>query len=153
MGETRRESMGDIREPRYSGKEAGLRDEASNDDIGGDQSRSVRGSEISEEVQGQQEETARVVPITQDTLDRIARNIEKGVKDDSNIRSQEYYSRMGLDVIKTNQGQQKIDQDQQKMMQDMALKLTELEIQVGQQLDGEFQANMLVFDPKTGDFK
>ena len=35
---------------------------------------------------------------------------------------------------------------------DMALKLTELEAQVGQQLNSEVQANMLTFDPKTGDF-
>jgi len=38
------------------------------------------------------------------------------------------------------------------MMNDMALKLTELEAQVGQQLNSEVQANMLTFDPKTGDF-
>jgi len=30
--------------------------------------------------------------------------------------------------------------------------LTELESKVGQQLNAEFEANMLTFDPSTGDF-
>jgi hypothetical protein len=41
---------------------------------------------------------------------------------------------------------------QQKQMEDMAAKLTELELKAGQQLDGELQSNMLVFDPAVGDF-
>ena len=60
--------------------------------------------------------------------------------------------KFNLAAAQIDQGQQKIDQDTQKMMNDMALKLTELEAQVGQQLNSEVQANMLTFDPKTGDF-
>ena len=60
--------------------------------------------------------------------------------------------KFNLAAAQIDQGQQKIDQDTQKMMNDMALKLTELEAQVGQQLNSEVQANILTFDPKTGDF-
>ena len=60
--------------------------------------------------------------------------------------------KFNVDAAKINQGQQKLDLDAQKMMNDMARKLTELEAQVGQQLNGEVRANMLTFDPATGDF-
>ena len=60
--------------------------------------------------------------------------------------------KFNLAAAQIDQGQQKIDQATQKMMNDMSLKLTELEAQVGQQLNSEVQANMLTFDPATGDF-
>ena len=52
-----------------------------------------------------------------------------------------------------DQNQQKIDLQATKQMQEMALKLTELEQQMGQQLNGEVQSNMLTFNPATGDFE
>jgi hypothetical protein len=57
-----------------------------------------------------------------------------------------------VEAAKINQGQQKIDLETQKMINDMSIKLTELEMQVGQQLNAEVSANMLTFDPATGDF-
>jgi hypothetical protein len=57
-----------------------------------------------------------------------------------------------VDAATIQQNQQKIDLQAQKQMNEMALKLTELEMQIGQQLDSQVQANMLVFDPATGDF-
>ncbi len=50
------------------------------------------------------------------------------------------------------QGQQKIDLLANKQLNEMALKLTELEAKLGQQLNGEVMANMITFDPKTGEF-
>jgi hypothetical protein len=60
--------------------------------------------------------------------------------------------KFNVDAAKIDQGQQKIDLDTQKMMNDMALKLTDMEAKMGQQLDAEVSANMLTFDPSTGDF-
>ena len=60
--------------------------------------------------------------------------------------------KFNVDAAKIQQGQQALDMQAQKQMQEMALKLTELEMQVGQQLNGEVQANMLTFDPNTGEF-
>jgi len=57
-----------------------------------------------------------------------------------------------VDAAKIDQGQQKIDLDAQKMINEMSLKLTDMEIKLGQQLDAEVSANMLTFDPATGDF-
>ena len=60
--------------------------------------------------------------------------------------------KFNVDAAKISQGQQKLELDAQKMMNDFAMKLTELESKVGQQLNAEFEANMLTFDPSTGDF-
>lgn len=62
-------------------------------------------------------------------------------------------AKFNTEMIAADQNQQKIDQTALKQMQDMALKLTELEMQVGQQLNGEVQANMITFNPQTGDFE
>ena len=61
--------------------------------------------------------------------------------------------KFNVEAAKIDQGQQKIDQASLKQMQEMSLKLTELEMQVGQQLNSEVQANMLTFNPATGDFE
>jgi hypothetical protein len=50
------------------------------------------------------------------------------------------------------QFQAKLQADSKKANDDLALKLTELELKAGQDLNGEMQDNMLVFDPATGDF-
>jgi len=42
--------------------------------------------------------------------------------------------------------------DKQKQQEDLALKLTELELKAGQDLNTAMQDNMMVFDPATGDF-
>jgi len=62
-------------------------------------------------------------------------------------------AKYNTDLISADQNQQKIDQASLKQMQEMSLKLTELEMQVGQQLNSEVQANMLTFNPATGDFE
>tara|TARA_R110002096_G_scaffold256040_1_gene449313 strand:- start:505 stop:2361 length:1857 start_codon:yes stop_codon:yes gene_type:complete len=50
------------------------------------------------------------------------------------------------------QFQAKLQADSKKANDDLALKLTELELKAGQDLNGAMQDNMLVFDPATGDF-
>ena len=50
------------------------------------------------------------------------------------------------------QFQAKLVADSKKASEDLALKLTELELKAGQDLNGAMQDNMLVFDPATGDF-
>ena len=50
------------------------------------------------------------------------------------------------------QFQAKLMADTKKASEDLALKLTELELKAGQDLNGAMQDNMLVFDPATGDF-
>ena len=50
------------------------------------------------------------------------------------------------------QFQAKLIADSKKASEDLALKLTELEVKAGQDLNGAMQDNMLVFDPATGDF-
>ena len=50
------------------------------------------------------------------------------------------------------QFQAKLQADSKKANDDLALKLTELELKAGQDLNGAVQDNMLVFDPATGDF-
>ena len=50
------------------------------------------------------------------------------------------------------QFQAKLMADSKKASEDLALKLTELELKAGQDLNGAMQDNMLVFDPATGDF-
>jgi hypothetical protein len=50
------------------------------------------------------------------------------------------------------QFQRKLDSDNKKASEDLALKLTELELKAGQDLNGAMQDNMLVFDPQVGDF-
>ena len=50
------------------------------------------------------------------------------------------------------QFQAKLQVDSKKANDDLALKLTELELKAGQDLNSEMQDNMLVFDPATGDF-
>jgi hypothetical protein len=60
--------------------------------------------------------------------------------------------KFNVDAAKIDQGQQKLDLDAQKMINDMSLKLTDMEMKMGQQLNAEVSANMLTFDPATGDF-
>jgi len=62
-------------------------------------------------------------------------------------------AKYNTEMISADQNQQKIDLQANKQMQEMAIKLTELEMQVGQQLNGEVQANMLTFNPQTGEFE
>jgi hypothetical protein len=50
------------------------------------------------------------------------------------------------------QFQAKLIADSKKASEDLALKLTELEVKAGQDLNGAMQDNMLVFDPAIGDF-
>ena len=50
------------------------------------------------------------------------------------------------------QFQAKLMADSKKASEDLALKLTELELSAGQDLNGAMQDNILVFDPATGDF-
>ena len=50
------------------------------------------------------------------------------------------------------QFQQKLAADSEKASEDLALKLTDLEMKYGQDLNANMQDNMLVFDPATGDF-
>ena len=47
--------------------------------------------------------------------------------------------------------QARLDLDTEKADTDFALRLTELEQQMGQQLNAEVQQNMLIFDPATGE--
>jgi hypothetical protein len=57
--------------------------------------------------------------------------------------------------IKLAQAQEKIDAEKQKQLDAGMLKLTELEQQYGQQLEGEAASNraaILRFDPALGDF-
>lgn len=61
--------------------------------------------------------------------------------------------KFNVDAANIQQGQQKLDLQASKQMQEMALKLTELEMQVGQQLNGEVQSNMITFNPETGNFE
>jgi hypothetical protein len=60
--------------------------------------------------------------------------------------------KFNVDAAKIDQGQQKLDLDAQKMINEMSLKLTDMEMKMGQQLNSEVAANMLTFDPSTGDF-
>jgi hypothetical protein len=60
--------------------------------------------------------------------------------------------KFNVDAAKIDQGQQKLDLDAQKMINEMSLKLTDMEMKMGQQLNSEVSANMLTFDPSTGDF-
>jgi hypothetical protein len=60
--------------------------------------------------------------------------------------------KFNVDAAKIDQGQQKLDLDAQKMINEMSLKLTDIEMKMGQQLNSEVAANMLTFDPSTGDF-
>lgn len=53
---------------------------------------------------------------------------------------------------KAQQDTAKLEQEKAKAQQDAAIKLTELEIKAGQDLNGAVQDNMLVFDPSIGDF-
>tara|TARA_R110000782_G_C14807045_1_gene412380 strand:- start:44 stop:2173 length:2130 start_codon:yes stop_codon:yes gene_type:complete len=46
----------------------------------------------------------------------------------------------------------KLESDNKKASEDLALKLTDLELKYGEDLNSEFNSNMLVFDPATGDF-
>jgi len=46
----------------------------------------------------------------------------------------------------------KLASDNKKANEDLALKLTELEMKAGQDLNAEMQDNILVFDPAVGDF-
>lgn len=50
------------------------------------------------------------------------------------------------------QFQQKLLADSKKAEEDLALKLTDMEMKYGKDLNAEMQDNMLVFDPATGDF-
>ena len=49
--------------------------------------------------------------------------------------------KFNVDAAKISQGQQKLELDAQKMMNDFALKLTELEVKLQQQLDAQYLAN------------
>ena len=57
-----------------------------------------------------------------------------------------------VDAANIQQNQQKIDNAAKAQAEQLALKLTELELKFNQQLDREFEQNILVFDPATGDF-
>jgi hypothetical protein len=52
----------------------------------------------------------------------------------------------------SEQFQIKTASDSKKSEQDLALKLTDLELKYGKDLNSEMQDNMLVFDPASGDF-
>ena len=56
------------------------------------------------------------------------------------------------DSVKLEQEAAKLEQEKAKAQQDAAIKLTELELKAGQDLNGAVQDNMLVFDPSVGDF-
>ncbi len=53
---------------------------------------------------------------------------------------------------KVRQFDDKLEQQAKEHDQELAMKLTELETKVGEQLDKEAQSNMLVFDPDSGEF-
>ena len=61
-----------------------------------------------------------------------------------------------IDIVQMQQKQdqfnRKLEADAKKTSEDMALKLTELELKAGQDLNAAMNDNMLVFDPATGDF-
>ena len=50
------------------------------------------------------------------------------------------------------QFQQKLAEDSKKASEELALKLTDMEMKYGKDLNANMQDNMLVFDPSTGDF-
>ena len=64
--------------------------------------------------------------------------------------------KLTLEAIKLESSNQqavtKQTADTKKSMDELALKLTELELKYGKDLNGEMADNMLVFDPSTGDF-
>ena len=51
------------------------------------------------------------------------------------------------------QFQAKLQADNKKAEEDLALKLTDMEMKYGKDLNAEMQDNMLVFDPATGEFQ
>jgi chaperonin GroES len=57
-----------------------------------------------------------------------------------------------FNAAKTEQGFIKLDAEEERAQDDFAFRLTELEQQVGSQLNEELQSNMLIFDPEIGDF-
>ena len=91
---------------------------------------------------------------------QIIESLQNPLKEAEEIKAQ------GMLIAKQADAQIKIGQLQedsrqfdietaQKSIQkdkELALRLTELESKVGQQLDAEVASNMLVFDPATGDF-
>jgi len=64
--------------------------------------------------------------------------------------------KLSLDAAKlesqNTKDQAKLQADKQKQQEDLALKLTELELKAGQDLNAAMQDNMMVFDPVVGDF-
>ena len=93
------------------------------------------------EIQGNQQLKAGEIQLKNRELDLDIAKFER-------LESAKY----NVDAAKIDQGQQKLDQDTQKMINDFSLKLTDMEQKYKQQLDGEMQSNMLVFDASVGDF-
>jgi hypothetical protein len=94
------------------------------------------------EVQGKQQVDMARIQLEQQKLQLDAAKFERDKSDKYNV-----------DLINADQNQQKIDLQAQKQVQELALKLTELEQKIGQQLNSEFQSNVLVFNPQTGEFE
>jgi len=82
------------------------------------------------------------VDLERQRLDLDAQKFIKGQDDKFNV-----------DAATIQQGQQKIDLQSQKQIHEMALKLTELEAKIGQDLSSQNKENMVdfVFDPATGE--
>ncbi len=60
--------------------------------------------------------------------------------------------KLNIAAATIDQGQQKIDNENSKALAEFALKLAELENQVGKDMNAEVKSNMLVFDSEIGDF-
>ncbi len=77
---------------------------------------------------------------------------QEAITTNINMQTEKMMSDIAVQEAKAQQGFIKLENDMNKQSDEFALKLTELEQKMGQQLDGEVAGNMLVFDPIIGDF-
>lgn len=98
----------------------------------------LRMQEMQIKYQGQQEKTQSDLQVNAAKIQNESRKIDQS---EQQI------------MIKAQQDSMKMQNESNQFMQNIALKLTELETKVGQQLDGEVISNRLVFNPQTGEFE
>ena len=113
----------------------------------------AQAEQMNAQVKAQDSQSNNQIKMAQIQLDGRALQLEEQkVQLDIAKFQREKDDKYNVDAANIQQNQQKIDNAAKAQAEQLALKLTELELKFNQQLDREFEQNILVFDPATGDF-
>lgn len=107
-------------------------------------------------LKAQNEQLNQMVLMLQEQITQMQNPLQQAEETRAQAKLIEAQGKQALEAAKMQEGARQFDAKQsaelQKQLQDISLKLTELEMKAGRDLNAEMQDNMLVFDPAIGDF-